>query len=187
MVTNFRSIAVEFLKKQLVYATAKVVYVYFDYTTSQTQQVADVARSLLKQLVAQSRDLSRELDAAYDNSIQSGCELDLSTCLQHLKRYSQVSPIYAVFDAMDECEENYQQAMFQLFAELQNCGYRIMISSRPHLWGLEVLLSNIQTFEIIADESDLRNYIISKLRLEKNNNCMLEAKCMDLVNGVNGM
>lgn len=163
------------------------MYVYFDYKAQQTQTAIDVARILLKQLVSQSHNLPTDLEALYERSIRSHSNPDLTTFIQFLKTFSQDFPIYAVFDAMDECVDDCHEPVLALLAELQNYGWRLLISCRPHLQSFQNEWKNIQLFEIMAEESDLENYILATLQKEKNSNVTLETKCLELAKGVQGM
>lgn len=164
-----------------------MVYVYFDYKAQQTQTVTHVARLLLKQLLAQSHGLSPELEALYETSTQECYDPDLPTLMWHLAWYSERFPVYAVFDALDECNETQLDDMILFFTELQKISYRLLVSCRPHLQNLSNQLRDPITFEIEANEYDLRNYVTYRLEKEKNRNVALEQKCQDLVKNVQGM
>lgn len=163
------------------------MYIYFDYKAQKTETAIDVARTLLKQLVTQCHNLPTGLEALYERATKTDTDPDLAAFVEYLKIFSQSFPIYAVFDAMDECADDCQEPILALFAELQESGWRLLISCRPHLESLQDQWRNIQIFEIVADESDLKNYILTRLQKEKNNNAILEMKCLELAKGVKGM
>lgn len=100
--------------------------------------------------------------------------------------YVQQFRIYAIFDGVDECSDAHQNCILSLLARLQRMGYRLLVSSRPHL-HLRDQLSYTQTIEISADESDLKKYVMARLREEKNPSPALQAKCLELIKNTHGM
>lgn len=100
--------------------------------------------------------------------------------------YAQKFRIYAVFDGLDECGDADQTCVLSLLAHLQELGYRLLISSRPHI-HLQDQLGHTQTFEVSADESDLRNYVTARLKQVRNSARTLEGKCLELVKSTQGM
>ena len=185
-----RSIAIDHLINKFRDENVKVVYVYFDYKAERTQTTIDVVRSLLKQLLSQFDNLPPELEplyTLYGKSIRTSTRPDITICIRLLASCSQISSIYAVFDAIDECSDVYQKEVLELFAHLQKSGYRLLISSRPHLYKLLHQLSDTETLEICANEADLRNYITTRLNEEGNVSEKFKAKCLELINNVGGM
>lgn len=164
-----------------------MIYIYFDYKAQQSQNDNDIARSLLKQLLSLS-NLSSELERLYDDCMLGSFTPDTATLIQHLKAFSQIGPVYAIFDGMDECREDNLEEMFSLFTNLQESGYKLLFSTRPHLlqYFLE-RLRDLQISNILADNSDLRSYILFRLRKARNNNRELEAKCLNIIKDVQGV
>lgn len=76
--------------------------------------------------------------------------------------------------------------VLEIFAHLQQSGYRLLISSRPHLYKLLHRLNDTKTLEVCANESDLRNYIITRLNEEGHVSDKFKAKCLNLINDVRG-
>ena len=94
---------------------------------------------------------------------------------------------YAVFDALDECRDACQMEVLRLFVHLQQSGYRLLISSRPHLHKFLCQLNDAQTLEIHVNASDLENYITTRLSKEGNISDKFKDKCLGLINDVGGM
>jgi hypothetical protein len=185
-----RSIAIDYLKNKFRDENVKVVYVYFDYKAERTQTRIDIVRILLKQLLSQFDTVPPELESLYtlyDESICTSTNPDITTLTRFLTLCSQISTIYAIFDAIDECSDVHQMEVLELFAHLQQSGYRLLISSRPHLHESLNQLSDRQSLEVCANESDLRNYIIARLIKEGIVSDKFKAKCLDLINDVGGM
>lgn len=164
-----------------------MIYIYFDYKAQQSQNDNDIARSLLKQLLSLS-NLSSELERLYDDCMLGSFTPDTATLIRHLKAFSQIGPVYAIFDGMDECREDNLEEMFSLFTNLQESGYKLLFSTRPHLLQyFRERLRDLQISNILADNSDLRSYILFRLRKARNNNRELEAKCLDIIKDVQGV
>src|SRR5947207_3526492 len=185
---NCRSIAIDHLNNLFHQGQEKVklVYVYFDYKAQQTQTLTNVVESLLKQLVSQLETVPPELDALYEESIRKITRPETSKLSETLLSLLKGFCTFAVFDALDECSEKHQAKILSLFSDLQKSACRLLVSSRPHIQCLEKLTDRL-TFSVVADESDLRNYIIFRLKKERNKNEVLEARCLQLSKGAEGM
>lgn len=69
--------------------------------------------------------------------------------------------------------------------ELQESGCRILISSRPHVQIYRELRDTV-TLELRANETDLKDYVLMRLRDEGNTSDMLKARCLEMA-GAHGM
>jgi hypothetical protein len=184
VLTHSRSIAIDYLNERFTNANSRVVHIYFDYNFRQTQTGIDVIGNILKQLLSQVDNIPPEVECLYDESIRTGTKPNITTLSQLLTMCSQKLSIFAVFDAVDECIDAFQEELFFLFADLQKIGYKLLISTRPHI-DLRNSLSHSRDFIISANESDLQNYVLTRLKNERNDN--LKAKCLELVQGAQGM
>jgi NACHT domain len=161
----------------------QVVHLYFEQKTRLTQ--TEVALHILKQILSDLDDVPPQLEALYNKSTKpdiAACKELLTSCAEKF------SSVYAVFDAIDECSNANQKDVVSLFAHLQRSTYRLLISTRPHLLeNLREQLEEIQTLEIYANESDLKNYIMTRLSEKRNKDINLQAKCLELTKRVQGM
>jgi hypothetical protein len=181
-----RSIAIDHLKDRITTHEKRVVYVYFDSKARQIRTDMDVAKILLKQLLSQSGTTPTNLETLYVNFILTSTEPDICGFIELLALYSQRFRIYAIFDGIDECSDIHQKCILSLLARLQELGYRLLISTRPHV-HLQDQLSSTQTFEVSANEFDLKNYVMFRLRQERNSVPALQAKCLELIKNTHGM
>ena len=95
--------------------------------------------------------------------------------------------IYAVFDAVDECNDMHQEEILEFITQLPT-SYRILLSSRPHLiQNLRSHLIDATIMDIAADELDLQNYIVRRLAEKGNKDCNLRAQCIELAKAADGM
>jgi hypothetical protein len=183
---RFRSIAIDAVKERFLEENIKPIFFYFDYKAQKSQTPTDVAGCLLKQLFYYTKYEFTELEKAYDS--QGGRRPDLTLLLSLLKSYSHVrnGSTYVVFDALDECDESYQNDILTLFASLQKSHYKLLISTRPHLQNFSERLTNAKSITIYAHQNDLQNYILHRLTSERSNP-KLKAKCLELADQVKGM
>jgi hypothetical protein len=166
-------------------------FVYFDYKGQHTQATADVIACLLKQVLTRFDDVPPEIVTFYDCHASKGERPNhddhQSALLQFLTNHSKKFTVYAVFDALDECDELYQSELFTLFGTLQQSGYRLLGSFRPHLGHFQKVLGNPQILEVRANELDLAKYAATRLKEKGNKIPELEDQCLQLTKGVDGM
>ena len=113
--------------------------------------------------------------------------VDSNTVIEYLISLSSLSPVYAIFDAMDECSENNLSKVFKLFSKLQG-SFRLLISTRHHLvQSLRDHIDDVQVINIKGETYDVENYVRERLRTAKNTKPTLEEKCVDLVKDVEGL
>src|SRR5208282_5596439 len=161
---QYRSIAVDHIEQRLETENCKVVYFYFDYKDSQMQNATSIGTNLLKQLLSRSDSIPSELESLH----REQKSVDLSIIMRFLKSAAErYSSIYAVFDALDECEDDHRAEVLELFSKLQDSGYRLLVSTRSHL-SPENTFKDTCTLTIEADQNDLKSYIKSRLSKEPN-------------------
>lgn len=171
---------------QYVKYNAKVIYIYFDYKAQTMQTEVYIVGTLLKQLLCQISDIPADIESFYNDSIAKNNKPSVTDLVRFLTSHSK-SRIYAVFDALDECNDKYQQNVLSLLAILEKSGFKLLISTRPHLQIVQDHLNSIQTAVIEADATDLENYVLTTLTVKKNGNRELETRCLELVKEVKGM
>ena len=140
---------------------------------------------LLKQLISRFDEIPDEIKSLYSSGEEPSiakCNQLLTSCAKKFKK------IYVIFDAIDECSQGSQNEIFELLEHLQSIRCHLLVSSRLHLQEqLRKLLADCQTLEISAKESDLSNYINTKLRQKGNRNEELATQCLQLARDNNGM
>jgi hypothetical protein len=181
-----RSISIDDLTSRVGH-DMKVLYFFFDYKSQETQTAVEVAMNLLKQLISGLDEIPDELEFLYNQN--SSARPDLPTCIQLLNVCAaKFNSLYAVFDAMDECSDESQMEVFELIAHLQKLHCRILVSSRPHsLSTLRDELNDTQTLQILAEESDLKNYITATLSQKGKKVAEFPEEYQPLVKGADGM
>ena len=163
-----------------------MIYVYFNYKSSESQSQVKIAGNLLKQLVAEA-DIPSDLESLYETSKAKTPES--APLIQLLKSYSKnFSSIYAVFDAFDECGDDNQEDVLDLFDDLEKSGYKLLISSRPQtLDKLQHRLTKTCPLEVHAHISDLKIYVNRRMSKAKITDKILKTELLKLVRRVKGM
>lgn len=179
-----RSIAIDALTAEFQNDEVAVLHVYFDYKAQKAQTAVNIAHNLLKQLLSRLDYIPLELQNSHSANTKPSLD-ESRTMLSGLT--DNFRTIYAIFDAIDECDVNQLNEIVAGIAGLgPNC--KVLISTRPHLLQhLRNELPNANTLEISANEKDLQNYIMSRLAEKGNRDRTLETKCLELSTGADGM
>jgi hypothetical protein len=165
---------------------AKVIYFYFDYKAQAKQTEIYIVRTLLKQILCQIPDIPSDIESFYNAVTAENRNPGLTDLIRFLTSHSK-SQIHAIFDALDECDNEYQLEILSLFAVLEKSGFKLLISMRPHMKiGYEHLIS-FKTIIIEANEADLENYVLAILKIKRNKNNELKRRCLELINEAEGM
>ncbi len=179
-----RSIAIDALTAEFQNDDVAVLPVYFDYKGQKAQTAVNIAHNLLKQLLSRMDYIPLDLQ----NSHSANTKPSLDRTRRMLSSLTDnFHTVYAIFDAIDECDVNQLNEIVALIGGLgQNC--KVLISTRPHLLQyLRNELPNANTLEISANEKVLQNYIRSRLAEKGNKDRTLEAKCLEISKGADGM
>ena len=138
--------AINALRFEVSDENVEVVHIYFDYKAHQSQTALSVATSLLKQLLIRLDFIPQELESMYSTNTK----LNMATCKAMLFQCARkVGTIYAVFDAVDECNETNFTEILEFLAHFQN-SFKILLSTRPRRESLPVRLFPIFSHCIIV-------------------------------------
>ena len=163
-----------------------MVYIYFNYQSRDTQTPVQITRSIIKRLIS-GLAIPEELTSIYEKFIQEAKDPGMNELIQILELCSRrFSLRFAVFDALDESNDERRKEILDLFVNLQNFGYKLIISGRPPLTECYLRLSNVGALEIRTTEKDIEAYIFEKLEHQKVHK-KVQAGCLELVKGADGM
>jgi hypothetical protein len=144
-----------------------LTFIYFSYNDRTSQQVPEVLSSLLHQLVLQIHELDELLENAYDAMFQDRHMPTSAKLLDLVCSYiNKFDSCFIILDGLDECGED---ARIKLFSTLEalyrkaNRPCKMLLTSRPHIQPSFHLQDSV-TLEITADETDLKQFIGSKLK-----------------------
>jgi hypothetical protein len=164
------------------------VYIYFDYKAQDEQSFTGLVGYLLKQACLLAGHIPQALERLYDEYIRSRRSATTDELVQILTDCFEDFQMYGIFDAFDECGEPAQKRALSLFPQLQQAGYRLLVSTRPHLSAsLEKALDPPAILRIEADQGDLHGYVRQRVRETKNLNATLETQCFELISNVQGV
>jgi hypothetical protein len=163
-----------------------VVYIYFNYQSRDTQSAVQITRTIVKQLIS-GLEIPEELRSIYEQSLRKDLHLGMKELIPILELCSRrFSSRFAIFDALDECSDMHKNDILDLFVNLQEFGYKLLISGRPPLAECYLSLSNACTLEIKAAEKDIKTYIIQKMK-DKKAHEKVQPCCLELAKAAGGM
>jgi KAP family P-loop domain len=148
-----------------------------------------VACILLKQAAKLMDKIHHRLKTAFE-------EKELPTfeqLLEILKEYSgTTSRIFVLFDALDECENQYFRRILELIRNLNDSGIRVYATTREHYKAQIDRYFQTTPFhlEIEAQDNDVKNYLTQELNLRNTDepDPEFEKEIVDVIaTGVNGM
>lgn len=121
----------------------------------------------------------------YEICIARSSEPDYRTLLQQLMSCAeQFDCVYIFVDALDECDETQQKRMVSFINELLTKKFfQIMVTSRPHLTELLVMLpqSSLIIIEPEDVDSDVRTYLETELGGRRFLSSALKSKILETV------
>jgi len=176
-----RSTVIDCLNGRFRSENVKIVSVYFDYSSQDTQNAVNLAKSLLNQLLSDPDiPVPEKIETLYNERKQ----LDKTLLFEVLALCSQqFSTVYTIFDAVDESKEAYHLELLDLFVHLQNLRYKIVMSGRPGS-PLNKIQSKLdcKVIEIRANSNDLESYMYARVQQG-----LVRKLCVKLIPNVDGM
>jgi len=148
-----------------------VAYFYFDFISKQT--VAECVSSLIKQLFVQEEVLPDSLKELYNKygGNHKASIFDLTNLLETFatSRKGNLSDIFFVIDALDECLKDGQQDLLKLIEEMkswESSKIHLLLTSRPEQ-DIRDVVSPLTTKAISIQgchvDSDISLYVVSQL------------------------
>jgi hypothetical protein len=165
---------------------AKVIYIYFDYKAQANQTELYVAGTLLKQILYQVPDIPADIESFYNDFFTKNKIPSANDLTRFLTAHSKPRT-YAILDALDECNDEYQQEILSLLNVLEKSGFKLLISMRPHLKIDRGHLISIKAVTIEANDADLGNYVLTILQVKNNKINELKRQCLELIKEAKGM
>lgn len=139
-------------------------YNYIDYKDPENQTALRIVSNLLQQLLARERFVPPELKLLYKKWLADNSRPDSRTItnifLDAVNRYVSV---YVIVDALDECEFDYQDDLFDIVRQFIDSNVRVLVTSRPHLPVLDRYIDGASIREIVAHEDDFSMFLKWKL------------------------
>ncbi|KAI9878600.1 MAG: hypothetical protein M1830_000460 [Pleopsidium flavum] len=145
-----------------------LVYFYFDFSDSKKQATIGLVRSVLSQLISQTRAIPDEIKKLYKETgrgnQQPGLESLIATLLSVLKSRHET---YLIVDALDECSE--RESLLGLLSDLRgprSGNVHILTTSRRE-YDIKLVLGNIADESIciqsVVVDADIKKYVQSCL------------------------
>jgi hypothetical protein len=151
-----------------------------------------IARILLKQAATLMDDIHPRLKTAFKQRKLPAFE----ELIIMFKEYSfAISNIFVIFDALDECEDEYFRRILRLIRNLNDSGIRVYATAREHCKEeidrhFQTLIPLILHMKIEARVEDVKKYLTQDLELRNTDepDPEFEKEIVDVIaNGVHGM
>ncbi|KAE8135061.1 hypothetical protein BDV38DRAFT_144818 [Aspergillus pseudotamarii] len=160
---------IKYLRDKYPSAKVPVLLAFFNFCEGSTQTPANVVRSLLAQLLRQSGRVSDMLMALYERYAHSP-HLPLEDLWSTLHSdIASFDRVFIIFDALDEYvygSEGFVNDFQNLFKLPMTS---LFVTSRPTSLN-KAILGNFAQLEILARDSELREYIQTRLSESRFNN-----------------
>jgi Ankyrin repeats (3 copies)/Ankyrin repeats (many copies) len=156
-----------------------VAYIYFDYKiTDQTDD--NIVRSLLKQLLVQSKVIPSDLESHYNDCCSLSKSPDGAIFSQSLfSSIANFSSVYILFDALDECSDKTFNEISALIRRLKDTKeLHVFCTSRPHIDFKDALHTH-DVHLIQAHDDDVKNYLSIRVKREWRHNPRFQDQIID--------
>ena len=147
-----------------------IAYFYYDYSEQQSQHVANLARSLLRQLSSYGQNIPAAVANFYQRTRNSAKDQtwfhDLLNILQRV--VATFGQCFIVVDALDEADIQTQRSgFFEVINAIRRSSggaLKVLATTRPHALSLADKFRNPVTIEILADPGDLHLYLARTMK-----------------------
>lgn len=163
--TIMTSIVVDHLQQQFLDTpTVGVAYFFCNFSQQPTVTVATLIACLLRQLVQnmpQVPDAIRDLFARHKQHKIRPQLQDLCRCLNVVA--SELSRVYIVIDALDECEEGVRNHVLSQIFDLQSNHQLSFFATSRFIPDITSQFEQYQWLEIRAHENDVKSYLSGQI------------------------
>ena len=147
-----------------------VLCLYCIYKERNSQTTENLVGSLLKQMIENHpQQFFPMVETLYNASKQSHERPVLNDFVSLLGNVLQsFTQSYLVVDALDECTMEVKDSLMNTIEVLQQtCALKVMITLRPDTYTNSLEPSKTGFLEIRAQDSDIRKYLVSRIRSER--------------------
>lgn len=162
--TVITSIAVNHITENTGGRRNAIVYIYCDYTNTQTFSVENLLGSIVRQLVVQTSDPGTVADlktfVKKTTKSRNMTEEDLSSWTKAVS--SNFDVVYLFVDALDECPEISRDRLLTRLEQFSSRNMRVFLSSRLNV-DVTVKIRHATRVELKATSDDITTYVESKI------------------------
>jgi ankyrin repeat domain-containing protein 50 len=151
---------VNYLERSFEGENVAIAYVYFSYKELEDQTDVNLIASLLQQLVQRKPFISDDVSSLYYHHIEKRTRPTLGEWCKLLNsEVNQLSKVFIVIDALDECSES-NGTRDSFLAEVRKLqpAVHLFITSR-HTGSIEHEFEKAAHLEIRANDADVRKYL----------------------------
>jgi hypothetical protein len=162
---NPRSLVIDYLVERVVGQKVGIAYMYFN---ERERGMTPLLTSIVGQLAGQLDDIPPEVKRIYYLN-RSRCQSPgLDLLMQIAVSYSQsFDSVFIILDALDEC--SFRGDLFEMISNLSDIGLgvKVFATSRDDLHDVQQFFAAEPTITIRAQDSDIRNFVEERLRMER--------------------
>lgn len=157
--TPVRSLVIDHIIQQKLYADQGIAYFYFDYREQETQTPTVVVASLLRQLAARKANFPQIVLDYYENYKQDQARGSTPELLHVFNQVCLTFGLcYIVIDALDECKKIWRKEILQILKGLDLGLVHLFVTSRPHSHDIKQHFCKAEQVQVEASEADIKNY-----------------------------
>jgi hypothetical protein len=146
-----------------------VAYMYCDYADRDNQTAENIIASLVKQLSLQKPSTLDHIQKLYEQCDRGKARPGVTKLTETLRNLCTVyRRIYVVIDALDECDDESRELLLAQLEKADHSIVRIFLTSRPHLIEMQRKFGEFPQVEIMAKDSDIREFIQNSIREKAN-------------------
>ena len=162
--TMIAAITVDHLWKHIQGQDIGVAYIYCNYKTQADQKAANLAATILKQLIQERPSIAEPAISLYDRHADRRTRPSLEEILSALQAVvSSYSKVYVVVDALDECVNHDRTQLLAMLRNLQSKGnLSFMVTSR-FIPEVEQQFSSSPLLAVRADDSDVKRFVAGQM------------------------
>ncbi|KAF2180789.1 hypothetical protein K469DRAFT_591668, partial [Zopfia rhizophila CBS 207.26] len=164
--TMIAAIAIDSLLKSVRDSSVRVAYIYCNYKDQKEQDVTSILAAILKQLVQGRPSLAEPLTRLHKQHANKGTRPladEISTALQSV--ISDLSTVYIVVDALDECrnDDGTRRWLLARIRDLQSkADVRFLATSR-FIPDIVDEFKDLRRLEVQASDEDVRRFVAGQV------------------------
>jgi AAA domain/Heterokaryon incompatibility protein (HET) len=143
-----------------------VAYIYCNYKTRADQKAANLAATILKQLIQGRPSVPEPVVNLYDRHADRGTRPSLEEILNALQAVvSSYSKVYVVVDALDECLNHDRSQLLAMLRNLQSKGHLSFMATSRFIPEVMQQFNLSPMLEVRASDSDVKLFIAGQMYL----------------------
>jgi hypothetical protein len=164
--TMIAATVVNHLWKHVKNKDVGVAYIYCNYKTQADENAANLAATILKQLIQERPPIAEPVANLYDRHADRGTRPSLEEILSTLQAvFSRYSKVYVVVDALDECLNHNRTQLLTILRDLQSKGSLSFMATSRFIPEVEQQFTSLPLLAVRANDFDVKRFIAGQMHL----------------------